>query len=218
MEEQEKNYMEKVMYWLPTIIFNILETCIIFLVGILLEVPIYDIFCIVFIFAIARRLIGEDKHYKSPWRCLVWSTIIFVSLFMVSKVGTLMYIIMTIFSAYILSGKADIQKDEKGNKKENARTYLWKKSKADSKYKIIEEYIKENKDTEQIINFETALNNIDDEYYEIYKLRFYDNKTLNYIADQLDIGSTARVSERLDNIQNILLGYVQGNKKELIKK
>ena len=216
MEEQEKNYMEKVMYWLPTIIFNILETCIIFLVGILLKVPMYDILCIIFIFAIARRLIGEDKHYKSPWRCLVWSTIIFASLFIVSKVGTLMYIIMTIFSAYILSGKADIQKDEKYNKKENARTYLWKKSRDDSKYKIIEEYIKENKDTEQIVNFETALNNIDDEYYEIYKLRFYDNKTLNYIADQLDIGSTARVSERLDNIQNILLGYVQG--KELIKK
>ncbi len=214
------NTLKLILYWLPSILFNIVETIIVFTIGIFMKVSVVEILYGMIVFQIVRQLVKEDKHYKNVFKCLLWSTLVFISIFLLSKINILFYTIGCAFSAYILSGKADVQKDEEcnKNKKENVGMYLWKRSIDDSKYKFIEEYIQENENSERIKDFEEALNNIDSEYYKIYKLRFYDNKTLKYIANELNISSTARVTEKLDNIQNILLGYVQGNKKELIKK
>lgn len=214
------NTLKLILYWLPSILFNIVETIIVFTIGIFMKVSVVEILYGMIVFQIVRQLVKEDKHYKNVFKCLLWSTLVFISIFLLSKINILFYTIGCAFSAYILSGKADVQKDEEGNKnkKENVGMYLWKRSIDDSKYKFIEEYIQENENSERIKDFEEALNNIDSEYYKIYKLRFYDNRTLKYIANELNISSTARVTEKLDNIQNILLGYVQGNKKELIKK
>ncbi len=214
------NTLKLILYWLPSILFNIVETIIVFTIGIFMKVSVVEILYGMIVFQIVRQLVKEDKHYKNVFKCLLWSTLVFISIFLLSKINILFYTIGCAFSAYILSGKADVQKDEESNKnkKENVGMYLWKRSIDDSKYKFIEEYIQENENSERIKDFEEALNNIDSEYYKIYKLRFYDNRTLKYIANELNISSTARVTEKLDNIQNILLGYVQGNKKELIKK
>ncbi len=205
-----------ILYWLPSVIFNILETAIILSVGYILDMSIYRTLYIIAVFEITRYIVKQSKHYKNPYKCLFWSTTILTLIFIVSKIDIIAGTMSSILGAYMLSGKADIQRNKEYNKK--AGMYLWKKSEDDSKYKFIEKYIEENKDSGQIKNFEIALNNINSEYYRIYKLRFHDNKSLKYIANEINISSTARVTERLDNIQNILLGYVQGNKKELIKK
>lgn len=217
MEKQEKNFISNILYWLPTIIFNIIETCIIFLVGLALRVPIYDIICIVVVFEMTRFFIGQEKHFKSPWRCLIWTTIIFASLFLVSKVNFIIYIIMTIFTAYILSEKADINIKEKTNN-ENSGMYLWKRRGEASKYKFVEEYVEKNKDTREIAEFEKVLKEMNEEYYEVYKLRFYDEKSQEYIINKMKIRSTARLTERLDDIQNILKLYLKINEKQLTTK
>ena len=96
--------------------------------------------------------------------------------------------------------------------------YLWKPHNAPSKYKFVEDYIKKNKETIQIKNFEESLKELNSEYYKIYKLRFYDHKSLEYIIKQMGISSTARLTEKLDEIQNILKVYTRISKKQLIEK
>ena len=44
--------MKKILYYLPSIIFNVIETLVIFLVGISLNVSIKDILLIFIIFAV----------------------------------------------------------------------------------------------------------------------------------------------------------------------
>ena len=48
------------------------------------------------------------KHYKAWQQCLLWTLIIFTSLFVVARVDITVGGLVTIFSAYVLSGKADI--------------------------------------------------------------------------------------------------------------
>ena len=211
MELQETKY-SKILYWMPSIIFNIVETLIIFLIGRLLGNSIYNILYILILFEIARHIIKDDKHYKNPFKCLLLTTLVFTSIFLISNINIIFSTVSSIFAAYILSGKADIEKEEY-DENNNVGLFLWKSCSEPSKYKFVEDYIKCNEDITQVKKFEGSLKEMDSEYYKIYKLRFYDNKSLKYIANTLDISSTARVSEKLDNIQNILLGYVQSNKK-----
>jgi hypothetical protein len=74
--------------------------------------------------------LGGAMHYKDWYRCLIWSTLVFLSLFIVAHAGTILSIIMTIFCAYILTGKGNIND-----------TFLWKGK--DTKYEDIVEFIKD---------------------------------------------------------------------------
>ena len=120
--------MKKILYYLPSIIFNVIEMLVIFLVGISLRIPIKDILLIFILFAIIRIQLGGALHYKSPIRCAIWSTIVFASLFIVSKVGPEIAFPIVIFSGYILTTKGNIQD-----------ILMWKSG---SNYMDIDEFIK----------------------------------------------------------------------------
>lgn len=217
MNIELKNLIKKFLYWLPTIIFNIVETIIIFIVGMLIDISIFKIIYGITIFQVVRHTIKQDRHYKNPFKCLISTTLVFASIFLIAKINMLFYSVASIFAAYILSGKADIniENEEKCN---NIGMYLWKKKSEPSKYKMIEEYVEENKDTKQIMEFEKILKDINEEYYKIYKLRFYEGKSQKYIVEKMQINSTARLTEKLDDIKNALEFYLKVNKKELISK
>lgn len=68
------------------------------------------------------------------------------------------------------------------------------------------------KNPHSTVNSSFAYNN----YYNIFYIKLQIVTAEFY--NELNISSVDRVTERLDNIQNMLLRYVQGNKKELIKK
>ena len=67
--------MEKVKKLLPTLIFNIAETIIIFLVGVALQLDIKLVILIMLTFMISRGFFGKALHFKTWYRCLIWSTL-----------------------------------------------------------------------------------------------------------------------------------------------
>lgn len=181
--------MEK-RYWnVPSIIFNVFETLMLILCAYLLELTIVEILLTFLTFEISRFYFKLPKHYKKWQQCLIWTLLIFTSLFVVARVDITVGILTTIFSAYILSGKADI-KD----------IYMWK-PKNESKYKKLEDYIKYKRlcDNRKLIEIEKELENDDPELYMYYKRRFLENKTFNQIAEEFET-ETARIVEKLDKI------------------
>lgn len=215
MNTEKNKIISTLLYWLPSIIFNIVETVIIFGIAILMDISIYNIIYILSVFQVVRHLIKKDKHYKNPFKCLIWTTLIFTSIFLMAKVNMIICTAACIFAPYILSGNADINKKEDKEVCKNVGMYMWKPKDEPSKYKFIEDYIEENKDTTELMEFENFLEEIDSQNYKIYSLRFYEGKSLKYITEEMEISSTARVTEKLDEIQNILKVYLKVSHKVL---
>lgn len=169
------------------LIFNIAETILIFLIGRLLSLPINFILIVMLTFCISRGFLGKALHFKTWYRCLVWSSLILLSLFLILKIELKLAILFTIFSAFIMTGKSNIQD-----------MYLWKSIK-ESKYADIDEYIKFNLASNNLLNFEENLKKYDEVLFLIYKYRFKDKLTFAEMSERLDI-DTARIVEKLDQI------------------
>lgn len=179
--------MEKYKYFLGSLIFNIAETVLIFLIGKLLDLPIKEIIIVMLSFTISRGCFGNALHFKDWYRCLVWSALILLSLFLILKVDLTISILFTIFGAFIMTGKSNI-KD----------MYLWDNNKP-SKYSDIEEFIKYHEYDDELIEFENKVKKQDSKTYLIYKYRFKENKSFGEISELLKI-PTNRLTEELDKV------------------
>lgn len=180
--------MNRIKIIASSLIFNIAETCLIFLVGKLLELPTNEILIIMITFMISRGCFGSALHFKTWYRCLVWSLLILLSLFVLLKVDLIVSILFAIFSAFIMTGKANI-KD----------MYLWNNSNEPSKYQDIIDFIKYNEFDDKLLEFEKKLSEKNSLEYLIYKYRFKDNKSFGEITRLLDLDSP-RIVEKLDKI------------------
>lgn len=98
----------KILLYLPSIIFNVAEVLILALIGVLLGLTINEMIMVFVTFAIVRISLGGAMHYKDWYKCLIWSTLVFLSLFVIAKADIMICIIMTIFCAYILTSKGNI--------------------------------------------------------------------------------------------------------------
>ena len=178
--------MEKLKYYLPSIIFNIAEILVIFLAGKLLGLKLEIMLIIFGTFVTIRISIGGALHYKSPYKCAIWSLLVFLSLFVLTDVGIIVSLIMTIFCAYILTTKGNIQDG-----------LMWKGR--ETKYSDIEEYIKYNSMETKLIEYEEKLKSRDNLTYLIYKYRFKDKMTFSQISEPLDL-ENPRIVEKLEQI------------------
>ena len=179
---------KKIRNFISTLIFNVAETALIFLIGLLLKLPIEHILTIMFTFMISRGFFGKVLHFKSWYRCLIWSLLIMLSLFLILKVDLIVSILFAIFSAFIMTGKSNI-KD----------MYLWNNHNEPSKYQDIMDFIKYNPMDDKLLLFEKKLKDIDSVEYLIYKYRFKDNKTFKEISELLDMDGP-RIVEKLDKV------------------
>lgn len=169
-------------YWnLPSIIFNAIETLLLVLGAYLLKIGLINTLIVFLVFQISRLHFKMPKHYKQWQKCLVWTLIIFLSLFIVARVDISVGVLVTIFTAYILSGKADIK-----------NMYMW--TGKQTQYQDIIDYIKYNPLNDKIKEFEDKLQEQDNLSYLIYKYRFKDGLTFSEISKKLDI-ETNRITE-----------------------
>ena len=168
--------------------FNICETIVIFLLGKLIGADTKSMLLVMLSFFICRNICGKPKHFKKWYKCLVWSTLILLSLFVLLKIDLKISILFTILAAVILSGKGDI-----------SNLYLWKNKGEPSKYQDIVEYIKYHPVDNDLMDFEEALGKQDRLLYMVYKYRFRDNLTFKEIEEKLDI-SDKRITEMLDRV------------------
>ena len=181
--------MEKFKYIFGSLIFNIAETILIFLVGKLLDLPTNFVIIIMLTFMISRGFFGKALHFKTWYRCLVWSCLILLSLFMILKVDLTISILFAIFSALIMTGKSNIND-----------MYLWKGANSLGKYYDIEEYIKYHELDNTLLTFEENLKRKDNLLFLIYKYRFRDKLTFAEISEKLDGMENVRIVEKLDQI------------------
>lgn len=180
------------MEWLKEniggIIFNIAETIVIFLIGLALQLETKFIIMLMLTFMISRGFFGKALHFKTWYRCLIWSTLIMLSIFVILKVDLVISILFAIFGAFIMTRKSDI-----------TSLYLWKNHGEPSKYQDIVDFIKYNQFDDKLIEFERKLKDNSTIEYLVYKYRFKDNKTFGEISELLDM-ECPRIAEKLEKV------------------
>lgn len=161
--------MDNRKIFIQSLIFNIAETALIILIGIWLKVPINYIVILILSFAICRGYLGNAVHFKSWYRCLIWSSLILFSLFVIFNVDLVISVAFAVFSGFILTGKADL-KD----------MYLW--TGKVSKYDALKNFIAISPNHPIILEHEEYWRKNYPMRYEIFKLYFRENQTYEYIA------------------------------------
>ena len=179
--------MNKILYNLPSAMFNFLEAAAVFFIGIEIKIPVPVMILIVLIFAIVRMCTKSAKHYKAWYKCMIWSTILMISLLIVTKVDLIIAIIMAVFAAIILSGKGDI-KD----------CFMW--ANKESKFSDIDRYLEENsEDNNRLLDYEDKLKSKDINAYILYQYRFKEKKTFTEMAILTNMDSR-RITDKLNEV------------------
>lgn len=183
--------MEKVKNIVSTIIFNIAETALIFLVGMLLQLEIRDIVLVMLCFMVSRGFFGKALHFKTWYRCLVWSLLILLSLFLILKVDLVISVLFTIFSAFIMTGKSNIND-----------MYLW--SGKSSKYDALKDFIAMSPNNPIILEHEEYWRKNYFMRSEIFKLYFRENKRYDEIRELKDLPDNTVIKRECATIYSIL--------------
>ena len=160
---------DKTKNLLSSLIFNVAETILIFLMGRLLSLPVNYIIIIMLTFMISRGCFGKALHFKTWYRCLVWSLLILLSLFVLLKVDLVVSIMFAIFSAFIMTGKSNI-----------CDMYLW--TGKVSKYDALKNFVAISPNHPILIEHEEYWRKNYPMRYEIFQLYFRENQTYEYIA------------------------------------
>lgn len=192
--------MKKMIEKNISLIFNIAETIIIIISALIIGINIKDVLMIILVFTSLRINIGSAMHYKSWKSCLVWSTLLLVSIFILVKIDIYIAIFMTLIAGIIVTSKGDINYEDKDIQKQQT-AYMWLKKDKKSKYAFIEEKIEEYKGKRELERFENILKESDELSYQIYTKRYYENKSFEKIAEECNLSSNKRITERLDAIQ-----------------
>ena len=161
--------MNKLKKSLPTLIFNIVETLIIFMCGLALNLEIKYILMIMLTFMISRGFFGRALHFKTWYRCLIWSSFIMLSLFVLLKVDLVVSVMFAIFSAFIMTGKSNI-----------CDMYLW--TGKVSKYDALKNFVAISPNHPILLEHEEYWRKNYPMRYEIFQLYFRENQTYEYIA------------------------------------
>lgn len=178
---------------MPSLIFNVIETLLLILMAYLLKIGFKNAFIVFLVFQISRATFKMPKHYKDWQKCLIWTLLIFTSVFLVAKVDLIIGTLVSVFTAYILSGKSDLRD-----------MYMWNPNK-NSKYQKLIDYIKFNGLDQKLIETENNLKNIDNIMFLVYKRKFRENKTFNEISNELDL-ENPRIVEMLDKAYYYFIG------------
>lgn len=178
--------MNKFLNFLWVFGFNLAEIFTLILLGQLFNIELSHMLYIMVSFFIIRNVCGKPMHYKKWQKCFLWTTLIFLSLFVLIKIDLALSIVLTIFSAFILTGKANL-----------TDMFMWKGK--ETKYKDIIEYIKFHPASNELVQFEENIKKQDDLAYLIYKYRFKDCLSFSEISERLQI-DTQRITEYLDKV------------------
>ena len=183
--------MNKLKKILPTLIFNIVETLIIFMCGIALNLEIKYILVIMLTFVISRGFFGKALHFKTWYRCLIWSSFVMLSLFVLLKVDLILSILFAIFSAFIMTGKSNIED-----------MYMW--TGKISKYDALKDFVALSPNHPISLEHEDYWRKNYPVRYEIFRMYFRENKTYQEIADIKGFEDNTITKKECSTIYSIL--------------
>lgn len=164
------------------LLFNLVEFIFVAVVGYFI-IPIPKMLFIIAIFTFVRETIGGSKHYKSPYKCMLWSFVVMESLFFITSLDFIVGVCLTIFAGILLSKGGDVAVFEYHNNINNR------------KYRELNTYIETNKDSEQLRRFEERLVDFNNKYsdrfkinvYEIYRLIFLEKMSYEKVKKAINL-------------------------------
>lgn len=183
--------MGKYKQIISSLIFNIAETILIFLVGKILGLETNNIIIVMLCFMISRGFFGKLLHFKTWYRCLIWSLLILLSLFMILKIDLRVSILFTIFSAFIMTGRSNIND-----------MYLW--SGKVSKYDALKDFVSVSPNHPILLEHEEYWRKNYPVRYDIFKLYFRENKTYQEIAEIKGFDDNTIIKRESATIYSIL--------------
>lgn len=183
--------MERYKRIISTLIFNVAETVLIFLVGRILGLETNNIIMIMLCFMISRGFFGKSLHFKTWYRCLVWSLLILLSLFLILKIDLKVSILFTIFSAFIMTGKSNIND-----------MYLW--SGKASKYDALKDLISISPNNTIVLEHEEYWRKNYPMRYDMFKLYFRENKSYTEIIELKNLPDGTIIKKECATIYSVL--------------
>lgn len=180
-----------VLTFIKILCFNLLETVIIFLLGKIFNVAISLRIVLMVLFFLTRMIIGKPKHYNKAYRCMLWSALVFVSLYAISSLDLYTIIVLTIFTAFISTGKADIND-----------MFMWGGNKLNNN---VYDWVKFNQDNEKLKQYEENLKKTDKKKYFIFIYRYREFRSYSDISKIMDI-DIQRICDEI-NIMSHFIEY-----------
>lgn len=150
-----------------------------------------NIIIVMLCFMISRGFFGKSLHFKTWYKCLVWSLLILLSLFLILKIDLKVSILFTIFSAFIMTGKSNIND-----------MYLW--SGKSSKYDALKDFIAMSPNNPIILEHEEYWRKNYFMRSEIFKLYFRENKRYDEIRELKDLPDNTVIKRECATIYSIL--------------
>lgn len=164
----------KVKNFIRVLLFNIVETITIFMIGLALNISWNYIVGLMMIFFLTRMVCGKPKHYKKAYKCFIWSTLTFTSVYVLTDLHIIVTVLLTIFTGYIATGKSDIND-----------MFMW--SGSNSKYSALIDVISFSPNHPVILEHEKYWMINYPVRYEIFKLFFRERKTYEEIMEIKDL-------------------------------
>lgn len=187
MKRVSKFMNTKVKNFIRVLLFNIVETITIFMIGLALKISWNYIVGLMVIFFLTRAICGQPKHYKKAYKCFIWSTLTFTSVYVLTDLHILVTILLTIFTGYIATGKSDI-KD----------MFMWSGNK--SKYSALIDVISFSPNHPVILEHEKYWMINYPVRYEVFKLFFRERKTYEEIMEMKDLTDSKLIQRECKSI------------------
>lgn len=181
--------MKKIIYYLPSIIFNVAEILIVILIGVLLGLELRRMIMLIVLFSMIRMVVKKAMHYKDWKKCLLMTTLFFTSLIVIAIADFTLTLAMTIFEALILTGHSNIED-----------MFMWGGNKLN---KEVFDWVKFNSQNEKLLKYEQILKENDKQKYYIFYYRFREFKSFSDISKIMDI-DTQRISEEIKIISHFI--------------
>lgn len=179
----------KLRQYMPVIAFNVGELLLVALSGIGLGISLTHIVLVVLAFIAVRFSAGGAMHYKSWKLCLVWSLVVFLSMFVIANVDLLLSIVLAAFCAVILSNRANI-----------SDMFMWKAKSQPGRYHNEISFVQNNQDSPELAEFEARLKADEDTMaYVCYTYIFKQGRSWDKTAQELDT-DTPRLAPVVERI------------------
>ena len=187
----EDTKVKKIVIFIRVLLFNIIETLTIFMIGLALKIDWNNIIALIVIFFLTRMVCGKPKHYKKAYECFIWSTLTFTSVYALTDLHIIIVVLLTVFTGFIATGKSDIRD-----------MFMWRGS--SSKYEALIEIVSISPNNSILLEHEEYWRKNYPMRYKIFKMFFRDRKTYEEIVEELDLPDNKIIQRECKSIYDVL--------------
>ena len=192
----EDTKVKEILIFIRVLAFNIIETITIFMIGLALKINYNYIVALMLVFFLTRFccskiLHGKAKHYKKAYNCFIWSILVFTSVYVITDLHIYVTILLTVFTAFIVTDKANIED-----------MYMWKGS--STKYKALRDMISISPNNPIILEHEEYWRKNYPMRFKIFRMFFRNRMTYEEIVEELDLPDTNLIRRECKAIYDIL--------------